>query len=204
MPYSGRLLRASALAMLVAFAPAISVAGHTGQTGTLSSVNADISSIRVGNFGRINASYYRGAQPEGHDYADLAALGIRTVIDLQKDGDLNEEGLVESTGMNFYRIPMTTHEPPTPEKLTMFLKLVNDPANQPVYVHCAGGRHRTGIMTAVYRMTTDGWSADRSFKEMKRYKFGADFLHPEFKRFVYAYPTRTASAGAVVATNATR
>ena len=22
---------------------------------------------------------------------------------------------------------------------------------------------------------------------MKAYKFGADFLHPEFKRFVYAY-----------------
>ena len=69
----------------------------------------------------------------------------------------------------------------------MFLQLVNDPANQPVYVHCAGGRHRTGVMTAVYRMTSDGWTADRAFKEMKDYKFGADFLHPEFKKFVYGY-----------------
>jgi hypothetical protein len=42
-------------------------------------------------------------------------------------------------------------------------------------------------MTAVYRMTHDGWSGDQAFKEMKQYKFGADFLHPEFKRFVYAY-----------------
>jgi hypothetical protein len=32
---------------------------------------------------------------------------------------------------------------------------------------------------------------------MKQYKFGADFLHPEFKNFVYQYqPRRTrASAG---------
>jgi len=39
-------------------------------------------------------------------------------------------------------------------------------------------------MTAVYRMTQDGWTPEQAFKEMKLYKFGADFLHPEFKRFV--------------------
>jgi hypothetical protein len=36
-------------------------------------------------------------------------------------------------------------------------------------------------------MTHDGWTSDQAFKEMKRYDFGADFLHPEFKRFVYDY-----------------
>jgi hypothetical protein len=53
-------------------------------------------------------------------------------------------------------------------------------------------------MTAVYRMEQDGWNADRAFSEMKRYKFGLDFLHSEFKRFVYGYrPTRTVVATAV-------
>jgi tyrosine-protein phosphatase SIW14 len=85
------------------------------------------------------------------------ALSVKTVIDLQEDGNVTEGQLVESAGMNaFDRIPMTTHEAPTREELTLFLRLVNDPANQPVYVHCAGGRHRTGVMTAVYRMTHDG------------------------------------------------
>jgi tyrosine-protein phosphatase SIW14 len=92
---------------------------------------------------------------------------------------------------------MTTHETPSAAKLAQFLELVNDPANQPVYVHCQGGRHRTGVMTAVYRMTKDGWTADRAFAEMKQYKFGADFLHSEFKDFVYAYHV---TAPAVVAT----
>ena len=27
----------------------------------------------------------------------------------------------------------------------------------------------------------------RAFKEMKTYKFGSDFLHPEFKKFVLAF-----------------
>ena len=101
--------------------------------------------------------------------------------------------------MKFHRIPMTTRQAPTAQQMSEFLKLVNDPANQPVYVHCAGGRHRTGVMTAVYRMTNDGWTSEQAFQEMKQYKFGADFLHPEFKRFVYAYqPNRSADTAAAV------
>ena len=144
-------------------------------------------SIGIDNFGQVNSSYYRGAQPKGGHYARLAALGVKTVIDLTKDGDAQEANLVQGAGMSFYRIPMTTHEPPSKDKVAEFLKLVDDPANQPVYVHCQGGRHRTGVMTAVYRMTRDHWTADQAFAEMKKYGFGADFLHPEFKQFVHAY-----------------
>ena len=98
----------------------------------------------------------------------------------------------QAAGMKFYRIPMTTRVPPTPPQIAQFLALVSDPAHQPVYVHCAGGRHRTGVMTAIHRMTQERWTGDQAFKEMKQYKYGADFLHPEFKRFVYAYPVPSA------------
>lgn len=89
--------------------------------------------------------------------------------------------------MTFYRISMTTHVPPTRDQIAQFLQIVNDPAQQPVYVHCKGGKHRTGVMTAVYRMEHEGWANDQAFREMKRYKFGWDFLHAEFKDFVYDY-----------------
>jgi tyrosine-protein phosphatase SIW14 len=150
-------------------------------------VAAASSRIHVDNFGRVNDRYFRGAQPSARDYADLAAFGIKMVIDLQADGLSAEPGFVEAAGMKFHRIPMTTHTPPTTEQIATFLALVNDPANQPVYVHCAGGRHRTGVMTAVYRMTAENWTPDRAFQEMKQFKFGADFLHAEFKQFVYAF-----------------
>jgi hypothetical protein len=42
-------------------------------------------------------------------------------------------------------------------------------------------------------MTEDGWTSEQAFKEMKQYKFGADFLHPEFKKFVYAFRPEPAS-----------
>jgi tyrosine-protein phosphatase SIW14 len=170
-------------------------AGAFAGSGDPPSAVANLSTIRINNFGQVNANYYRGAQPKGDDYAHLAALGIKAVINLtSSDADASERTLVESAGMKYFQIPMTTHEKPTAAKLTAFLEMVNDPANQPVYVHCVGGRHRTGVMTAAYRMTHDRWSADQAFTEMKKYKFGADFLHPEFRDFVYAYHADAAAA----------
>ena len=153
--------------------------------------------IRIDNFGRVDATYYRGSQPEGRDYADLAALGVKTIINLTSDdAEADEQTMTEQAGMRYVHIPMTTHRPPTEAQLTEFLRLVSDPAGQPVYVHCVGGRHRTGVMTAVYRMAVQRWSADQAFKEMKQYRFGADFLHSEFKDFVYAYHPPVAAARA--------
>ena len=179
-----RCVLASAIAVL----PAMSaMAGESRNTRV---------AITIGNFGEVAPTYFRGEQPEGSDYATLAAFGIKTVIDLQADGQANEQGQVEKAGMKFHRIPMTTHVAPTKAQIAEFLQLVNDPANQPVYVHCAGGKHRTGVMTAIYRMATDKWTADQAFREMKQYKFGADFLHSEFKEFVYGYPAALRAAAA--------
>src|SRR5881296_1169459 len=156
--------------------------------------------VRIDNFGRIDDDYYRGAQPNRNDYADLAALGIRTVIDLTRDGRTDEQALVERAGMKFYRIPLTTSDRPSDAAVTQFLKLVNDRANQPVFVHCQGGRHRTGTMTAVYRMTHDAWTADQAYSEMKKYRFEGFPGHPTLKKFVYDFYARLHRSG--IANNA--
>jgi protein tyrosine/serine phosphatase len=188
MPPHRKLSRAFVPAMLLGLALAIPAGAQTG--------DKDLSSIRIDNFGRIDQNYYRGAQPEGRDYADLAALGVKSVINLtSNDAKANEKTMVEGAGMKYFQIPMTTHQPPTPAQLTEFLRIVNDPGGQPVYVHCVGGSHRTGVMTAIYRMNDDSWTADRALSEMKQYKYGADFLHPEFKGFVRGYHPDIASPG---------
>lgn len=172
-----------ALLLCLGLPPATSSA--TAEARAASAASAQ---IRIDNFGQIGPTYYRGAQPKEDDYAHLAALGIKTLVDLTGDDATPEEkALSAKAGLGYVHIPMTTREAPTTAQLVQFLETVNDPRSQPVYVHCVGGRHRTGVMTAVYRMTHDGWTADRAFKEMKQYKFGADFLHAEFKQFVFGF-----------------
>ena len=170
--------------------------------GAARAENARLSSIRIDNFGMVNDHYYRGAQPTASDYQDLAALGVKTVVDLTFDGREDEKGLVEASGMKFVSIPLTTTDAPSGEAIARFLSLVNEPANQPVYVHCQGGRHRTGTMTAIYRITQDGWTPARAYEEMKQYRFEGFPGHPVLKKFVLGYrpstePVTTTSAVAV-------
>ena len=190
-------VQAHTSALLLALALIAPAPGHALGAERNASVRDALSNIHIENFGRVSPSYYRGAEPRGNDYADLAALGVKTVVDLRgRDADSDAKVTVERTGMKYVQIPMTTRETPSASKIQEFLRIVTDPANQPVYVHCVGGRHRTGVMTAVYRMTQDGWTADQAFKEMKEYDFGPAFLHPEFKRFVYGYEPTPSAVGA--------
>jgi tyrosine-protein phosphatase SIW14 len=175
------------------FSRSLSAAVITALTLTLLSAaqakehNNGSAKTSISNFGCINDNFYRGAQPKSKDFADLAGMGVKTVIDLQEDGVRNEQQMVEAAGMKFFRIGLSDSSWPSPGDAEGFLKIVNDPANHPVFVHCHGGRHRAGIMTAIYRMTHDGWSVDQAYAEMKRYGFESGFGHGALKDYVYDY-----------------
>ena len=181
-------------ALLVALAIAVPVSAKDPKPTPAASATP-APAVHIDNFGRINEHYYRGALPQETDYPALAGLGVKAMIDLtDDDGDSSEQRLAETAGMKFFKLAMNTRVVPTAGQIATFLSIVDDPANQPVYVHCVGGRHRTGVMTAIYRMLEDKWTPDQAFKEMKSYKFGADFLHPEFKKSVLAFNPALAAA----------
>lgn len=156
---------------------------------------------KIDNFGCINEKFYRGAQPKSGDYENLAAMGVKTIIDLQQDGERNEQQMVEAAGMKFYRIGLSDKSWPSPDKAEQFMKIVNNPANQPVFIHCHGGRHRAGIMTAIYRMHHDGWDAERAYAEMKQYGFESGIGHGALKDYVYDYYAQMKKKGVVVSTD---
>lgn len=158
-------------------------------------VSARLSStpgVSIKNFGKINENYYRGSQPGKEELAQLKKLGVKTVIDLRKDADRIESVWTSGLGLQYFNIPLKASTPATEEQTAYFLSLVNDRANWPVYVHCKGGRHRTGALTAVYRITQNQWTADQAFKEMKDYDFDNGLFGgpPAQKKFVYSYYER--------------
>ncbi len=160
-------------------------------TGVISSAQKSetTAAAPIKNFGKINDNYYRGSQPDRSQLAALKAMGVKTIIDLRKDYVAGERQSAAELGLNYFNIPLKPNKAATKEQTDYFLGLVNDPANGAVYVHCKGGRHRTGALTAVYRITHDGWTAEKAWDEMKQYDFDDGiFGGPAAqKRFVFEF-----------------
>jgi tyrosine-protein phosphatase SIW14 len=163
---------------------------------------ADLSAVTIKNFGQMDGRFFRGGQPKENDYKQLAALGIKTVIDLQDDPTSYEKQNVEALGMKYVNIPMSDKDYPSSQKIEQFLKLVDDPGTGKFYVHCAGGRHRTGVMGAVYRFNHYNWNFDQVYSEMKKYDFYTRWGHGEMKKFVVDYAANFPSKNTVVAATA--
>ena len=178
-----------ALGMLIAIL-ALTIVASAQQVAD-QKLSAKLQIIRIENFGQMDERFYRGAQPGEKDYKDLAALGINTVIDLRDDPQRYERPMVESLGMRYVNIPMAGKKYPTPAVTELFLKTVKDPATGKFFVHCAGGRHRTGAMGAVYRFRFYHWTFDQAYKEMKQYDFYTTWGHQAFKDFVQDYYAQT-------------
>jgi protein tyrosine/serine phosphatase len=143
--------------------------------------------VDIENFGKVNDHFYRGSQPKGRNYEQLAALGVKTIVDLREDADREARTNAEYAGLRYINLPMKERSYPQADAATRFLETINNEANWPVYVHCAGGRHRTGVMTAVYRMAVDSWNIDQAYKEMKQFDFYTSWGHGCYKDYVYDY-----------------
>lgn len=145
--------------------------------------------VKIENFGQMDDKLYRGAQPSPDDYQSLKDLGITTVIDLRKDATDYEKKNVETLGMTYVNIPMTGWTTKD-EDVATFLKVMNDPASGKVYVHCAAGKHRTGLVGAIYRLEKYGWDYDTAYKEMKNYEYFSGLFHRKIKGYVQDYYKR--------------
>jgi len=144
-------------------------------------------SIKIGNFGQMDERFYRGGRPKPEEFKNLAALGIHTVIDLTDNSREREQPAVEAAGMRYINIPIVDKTNPSVEQINEFLKVTNNPATGKFYVHCAGGRHRTGVMGAVYRFNHDHWSYDQVYAEMKKFDFYTSNGHGKQLNFVQSY-----------------
>jgi len=159
--------------------------------------------IKISNFGQMDENFYRGARPKAEDFKNLAALGIKTVIDLTDNSRDREKPAVEAAGMRYVNIPIVDKESPSAEQVSAFLKVANNPATGKFYVHCAGGRHRTGIMGAVYRFNHDHWNFDQAYAEMKQYDFYTSNGHGKQLDFVQNYWQQFQAKQANASTSAT-
>ena len=151
------------------------------------SKNTSFPNVKIKNFGQMDDRFYRGARPNNEDYKALADLGIKTIIDLTDNSREYEQPAVEAAGLRYVNIPMVDKSYPSMDQINEFLKVVDDPATGKFFVHCAGGRHRTGVVGAVYRFRHDNWNLEQALAEMDRYEFNSGFGHGKQRNFVQDY-----------------
>lgn len=149
--------------------------------------NKSFPAIKISNFGQMDERFFRGSRPKAQDLKSLQALGIQTIIDLTDNSREKEQPAVEAAGMRYVNIPIVDKENPSAAQISEFLQVVNDPATGKFYLHCAGGRHRTGVMAAVYRFNHDHWNYDQVYAEMKQYDFYTSNGHGKQLDFVQDY-----------------
>lgn len=148
----------------------------------------------VENFARVNPNLYRGGQPTEEGFKHLKAMGIKTVIDFRSYHSTKK--LVEAAGMTPVEIPLKADlgsVPPSDDELKKFFEVLLDPTRQPVYIHCAFGKDRTGTMAACYRLECDGWTPDEALQEMEA--FGYHYIYRDLINFVKSYKPRGYAKG---------
>ena len=163
--------------------------------------NDSFPGIKISNFGQLDERFYRGARPKSDDLKGLAALGVHTIIDLTDNSREKEQPAVEAAGMRYVNIPIVDRKNPSAAQIDEFLKVVADPQTGKFYVHCAGGRHRTGVMAAVYRFNHDKWNFDQAYAEMKKFDFYTSnghggqlvFIQDYYQQFQAKHDTTTAT-----------
>ncbi|MGI8668959.1 MAG: fused DSP-PTPase phosphatase/NAD kinase-like protein [Aridibacter sp.] len=145
------------------------------------------------NFSQVNEQLYRGGQPTEAGVKKLKEdFSIKTIIYLRGADERakKEEKWAKDAGINFVNVPLKNWFGPKDEKIEKILSLINDPENQPVFVHCKRGSDRTGTIIAVYRITQNDYTAKQATKEAKEFGFGwwqfwmEDFIKDYYKDFI--------------------
>ncbi len=121
------------------------------------------------NLHQVSETLYRGAQPDEQGFATLKSMGVKTVVNLRSFHSDRSE--CRRAGLDYVHVDMQAWEGED-EELTKVLKVLADPARQPVFVHCQHGADRTGVTIAAYRMAVQGWSNEAAVDELTNGGYG--------------------------------
>jgi uncharacterized protein (TIGR01244 family) len=123
----------------------------------------------IRNFLQVNEQFCTGAQPRLEHLAKLKADGVKAVINLRQPSEHRaeeEEAEAKKLGLRYFNIPVVYGEPKN-EQVDEFLKITDDPANRPAFIHCAAAI-RVGAFWMIRRVLRDGWTIEKAEEEAKK------------------------------------
>jgi uncharacterized protein (TIGR01244 family) len=136
------------------------------QTQTLPLQKETIDGIR--NFTRVDDVIGCAGATEPKAQAEIAKRGYKSLVNLREQGEVGaaieeSQKAAEAAGLKFFHLPLSSTKP-EPAVADSFIKVVTDPANLPVYIHCASANRAAALLLAK-RMLVDKWSEEKAVAE---------------------------------------
>ena len=151
--------------------------------------------VREVDPGRIYAGSYHplnALEQVLEKYRAQSVLSLRCVAD---QGEREEEEFLAARGIASHRIAMHLEE--TNSHVAALLDeavgYLIGKQNQPVFVHCFAGMHRTGLVIAAYRVTHCGWTEEQSLAELREHadkSRDTDWACAAFRAYCQGLPNR--------------
>jgi uncharacterized protein (TIGR01244 family) len=122
----------------------------------------------VTNFAKLESTIACAGATTPSGVAEVKKLGYKTIINLRQASEAGadvdaEAAAAKDIGIKYVHLPLNGSQP-DPAVVDQFLVAVGDPANQPVFVHCASG-NRAAALWMIKRLVVDGWDGDRASTE---------------------------------------
>ncbi len=135
--------------------------------------------------------FYRSGQMTVAGFTEaIRRFHLRTIINVQDDvpdpdlpqtyfdhHTISESELCRRLGVHYVALApdvVPRRDVPTrrPKVIEEFLALMDDPKTYPALIHCKAGLHRTGCLTAIYRMEYMGWTRYEAVRDLRANGFG--------------------------------
>jgi uncharacterized protein (TIGR01244 family) len=146
----------------------------------------------IRNFLQVTPNFCTGGQPRPEHFAELKANGVKAVLNLRTPGEHRaeeEKATVEQAGLKYFNIPVV-YQQPTDAQVEEFLKITDDPANRPMFIHCTAAI-RVGGFWLIRRVVRDGMTWDAALEEARRVGLvNAPHLEKFAEQYIASHPVK--------------
>ena len=138
------------------------------------------------NYTRVSATVGCSGATTPDVVPELKRQGYKAIVNFRMASESGanveaEQAAAQAAGLKYIHLPFSGASP-DPAVVAAFLQAVADPANQPVFIHCASG-NRVGAMWLVKRMLQDGWDEQKAVAEAETIGLSSSSL----KEFALSY-----------------
>ena len=180
------------LILPLAFVVALTAAAFAQQPPAAPPAAGQVASARgvvpgVRNFTKADATLACGGALSPEAFAALKQAGFKSIVNLRDDSEAGADSEGEAkaaagAGIVYLHLPFVATAPDA-ARLDEFLKVVVDPANQPMMLHCGSGA-RASMFWAVKRVMVDGWTTEKAMGELSDLSKN---VAPPLKTFILDY-----------------